>query len=195
MANLNKVIEFPKDRSRRQRRFLFVQQQKNVFALSLLSVFVISTMLNQLVLQPKSDQSRQIASIQAINQHGSVWDQNMANLISHAPHGRPADEPNLKDQILFGVFKGNYHLQMKDGKIEAIILNDNQMSQGVVLKNQGEFLSEFSRAFTKEFSTIDLLEKSNNSSVYQLISSAGNVVGSATVETDDKGLVQKLSIK
>ena len=132
MANLNKVIEFPKDRSRRQRRFLFVQQQKNVFALSLLSVFVISTMLNQLVLQPKSDQSRQI-------------------------------------------------------------LNDDQMSQGVVLKNQGEFLSEFSRAFTKEFSTIDLLEKSNNSSVYQLISSAGNVVGSATVETDDKGLVQKLS--
>lgn len=196
MADLNKVIEFPKDRSRRQRRFLFAQQQKNIFALSLLSVFVLSIMLNQLMLRQKTEQGRQIASLRPFEENKDLlWDQKMANLISHAPHGRPADEPNLKDQILFGVFKGNYHLQIKEGKIEAIVLNENSLTQGVVLKNQDEFLNEFSRAFSRNFVNAVLTEKSNNSSNYQLLNSSGHVVGSATIETDDKGLVQKLVIK
>lgn len=196
MANTNTVIEFPKDRSRRQRRFLFAQQQKNIFALSLLSVFVVSVLLNQYMLRQKTEQGRQIASIQPISQQQDVlWDQKMANLISHAPHGRPADEPNLKDQILFGVFKGNYHMQIKEGKIEAIILNENSYEQGVILKNQSEFLNEFAQVFSKSFSRVELTELSATSARYSLINSSGNIIGSATIETNDKGLVQKLSIQ
>lgn len=196
MANSNKVIEFPKDRSRRQRRFLFAQQQKNVFALSLLSVFVASVMINQFLVGRQMEQGRGIASVQPLNtNHDFKWDQKMANLISHAPHGKPADEPNLKDEILFGVFKGNYHLQLSQGKVEAILINETGLSQGVSLKDQKEFLNQFSSAFSKQFSNAELEKQSEHSAVYSLRNDGGHEVGKATIETDDQGLVQKLTIQ
>lgn len=197
------VIQFPKAQSVRKRLQDKAQEQKSVLILSIASVLITTVFLNQwLANGPEAsfsaNGSRTVASLESANFAKDVkWEQDLAKKMasdSSTLHSvKIAEDPTLRDELIFGFLEGKYGMKLTKGRIESLEFIDAQAGEHpMVIQDKAEFLVKYSEAFGQNYSEVSLMQNSDAEQVYSLISSSKEIVGKARFNSDEQGRVQSI---
>lgn len=198
-----KVIEFPKEQSRRKRIQNRVQEQKAVLMLSIASVLVMTVFLNQWLTQAPSDNlsngNRNIASFEHATFAKDVkWEQQLAKKLSRdlkAP-ARLAETPTLRDDLIFGFLEGKYGMKLADGQIQSLeFISAQAGEQPLTIADKAQFLKDYAEAFGLKYTAVSLKDETDGGSVYNLIDSSKQIVATAHFTADHEGRVISLSVQ
>lgn len=196
------MIEFPKDQSVRKRMQDKAQEQKSVLVLSIASVLIVSVFLNQWLVQGpdaslSANGSRNVASFDASSFAKDVkWEQDLAKRLASdnsITNGKIAEDPTLRDEMIFGYFEGKYGMKLSKGRIETLEFIDSQAGEyPKLITDKAEFLVKYSDAFGRKFDEVHLVPASDGQKVYKLLNSKKEIVGQAAFAVDDQGRVQTI---
>lgn len=196
------VIEFPKAQSVRKRLQDKAQEQKSVLVLSIASVLITTVFLNQWLAQGpdasmSANGSRNVASFDSAHFANDVkWEQDLAKRMAgdkslHAV--KIAEDPTLRDELIFGFLEGKYGMKLAKGQIESLEFIDAQAGeQPMDIQDKADFLMKYSEAFGRNYSEVSLTQNSAGEQVYSLISDNKVIVGKARFAFDTQGRVQSI---
>ncbi|AHI05361.1 hypothetical protein BDW_04265 [Bdellovibrio bacteriovorus W] len=195
------VIEFPKKQSARKRLQDKVQEQKTLAALSIASVLITSVFLNQYLTRGsealETSGNRGVASISPAAFAADVkWEQDLAKRFSkdnNLQRVAIAENPTLRDELVFGYLEGKYGMKLAAGQIESLEFIDAQAGElPMKISDRSHFLKKYASAFGFDYKQVSLAQSEEAKEVYSLINSNKEIVGQALFQLDDHGRVQSL---
>lgn len=196
------MIDFPKDQSVRKRMQDKAQERKSVLVLSIASVLIVSVFLNQWLVQGpeaslSANGSRNVASFDASSFAKDVkWEQDLAKRLASdtsLTSGKIAEDPTLRDEMIFGFFEGKYGMKLSKGRIESLeFINSQAGEHPKLIADKAEFLLKYSDAFGRKFDEVYSVASAEGQQVFKLLNSKKEIVGQAAFLMDDQGRVQTI---
>jgi len=215
MSDGNNMREFPIERIRLKKKTsanqrnlfsYFLENRKALVSLSLISVFVVISILNREITSqnnPTNLGSRAIASfgepVKIIR--NTAWEYSIARKLSKVdPTKRTiarGKKPSNLDQLTYGQLEGKYSVHLADGKLTEIKFTSNSGDPLAVtqipsrISNRKEFLYSTRGLLPYEFAEVKKLENRSsaefNSEVYALVDKLGAKVAEIVFQLDASG--------
>lgn len=208
----NKVVNFPKEKSKRARAYMKAEAKQVLMSLSLVSLFVGVILINDTVTRERtpiyivsdnqsqsSDLNRAIASARPMNLFRDIeWEHDLAQKLGQEPaidERVPASvSRNLSslDQLRYGPLAGKYsvvnRLFKDDPKILEITYVDSyDVSDRPVFLNPEDFLTQYKDLVAVPFETYSLQEKSQSAETFRLLDKTQKPTGTAVFQMDEDG--------
>lgn len=206
----SRVIELPRKHTFRKRLRDRAHNQKAALILSIVSVLILTVIVNQWVSGRNSQLhangssavagERGIASfVPAEGRQAIKWEHELALQLAvekGLSQAALAEKPSLRDELVFGALQGRYGVKLKAGMVEGLEFLESQNGEEP-LRVQGaeEFLKKYSGVWSKSFQEARLRETHDGREVYQLLDNKMTLVGVVSFLKDAKGRLMSMEFK
>ncbi|MCX7978390.1 MAG: hypothetical protein N2578_05245 [Bdellovibrionaceae bacterium] len=192
----NNVIELPTNRRVLRKQY----NQKAVLVLSIFSVLMLSSIVNRYFFSPSTlrpSLSREVASVDMSSHQNEVeflWERQVAEEIATRDiAGKIAEPPTPRDELVFGVLKGRYGVELENGKVRALKVIDP--AKTVEIPDPRKMIKNYRELFSVEFADASAPIKVEKGYMIRLLAKDKTIVGNAVVDLDPQGAVQSLSFE
>lgn len=203
----DKVIQFPKRKSKGAEAYRKAEAKQIFLSLSIVALVVASIMVNDNVTSREkplylvSDNNRQmeqinraIASARPHNPMADIeWEHNLAKKLGNEPEvtlrypASVAKKLTLLDQLRYGPLAGKYRIVNVDFRVEQIQYVESLDTGDQPVKiNPEQFLKEYGDVLAIPFAKSEPHSVTPNQAVYRLFSEDGQPVGLAKFQFDSE---------
>ncbi len=214
---MNRVLPFPKEKSKRVRDRKRIEGQRLILILSLCSFILVAVFTNEQLMKNNrpiyliADNSshgleqvnRAIASAQPMNMFRDVeWEHELAKRLADKADRQPASistKPTLLDHLRYGELAGKYHILSSGDSsqvAEVEYIDSTEISDRPVrIKDREGFLLKYGKLLPIEFTKTALVETKDLVETWSLISGQGKTVGKAKLRFDESGQFLGLKVQ
>lgn len=143
--------------------------------------------------QTSSDsQGRQVANLGERNSTEQIrWEQKVAEELS-AQSLQSSLRPNSQDQLVYEYFMGQYNVNVENGLIKKLVLQDNM--NGVNFETES-FLKQYGQVL-KPYAKYSIIENAGSGSEeIRLFNQAGERSGTLFIQRNEQGRVTEVSVE
>jgi hypothetical protein len=191
------VLEFPIKRMIRQKSMLRTQEKKAVLGLSVLGLFIFTVAANQWIsdFNKFGANTRNIASIQADNKQAIIKEHLLAKEIAGKENlvGYKSQSPSLKDEMIFSSLEGKYRIKSDNQRVLAVQSEENSESR-ISIEDGELFIQKYISLFNEKAVHFKLMNKSDDSEIYELLDQKGLVVDRLQLDKDAAGKLTQLKV-